>query len=356
MEKPLVSIIMPVYKVENFVAKAIESLQNQTYKNFELIAVNDGSPDTSGEICESYAKNDGRIHVIHKENGGAPSARNLALKQIKGKYVYFMDSDDWCEPEMLTDMVNLAEENQAELVITGFFIDTYYSDNEYGTQFISCVNRVYNEQFEFRKNSYKYFDNNLLYTPWNKLFLSSRIKDLNLTFKNTIMDDFPFVLDYIKDVKKVAITSKMYYHFLRARSDSETQKYRPTLYEKRQEEHEWLKKLYEYWKLNEEKNVKEFLSRRYLERLIECIENATNPKANFSKKQQKIKIKEMLCLPEVKEMTKLAKPNTLILRLMFIPLKLQSVNWIYFQSKFITYVRTHNVKLFTLLKNKRKKK
>ena len=72
MEKPLVSIIMPVYKVENFVAKAIESLQNQTYKNFELIAVNDGSPDTSGEICESYAKNDGRIHVIHKENGGAP--------------------------------------------------------------------------------------------------------------------------------------------------------------------------------------------------------------------------------------------------------------------------------------------
>ena len=336
MEKPLVSIIMPVYKVENFVAKAIESLQNQTYKNFELIAVNDGSPDTSGEICESYAKNDGRIHVIHKENGGAPSARNLALKQIKGKYVYFMDSDDWCEPEMLTDMVNLAEENQAELVITGFFIDTYYSDNEYGTQFISCDNRVYNEQFEFRKNSYKYFDNNLLYTPWNKLFLSSRIKDLNLTFKNTIMDDFPFVLDYIKDVKKVAITSKMYYHFLRARSDSETQKYRPTLYEKRQEEHEWLKKLYE--------------------RLIECIENATNPKANFSKKQQKIKIKEMLCLPEVKEMTKLAKPNTLILRLMFIPLKLQSVNWIYFQSKFITYVRTHNVKLFTLLKNKRKKK
>ena len=193
MEKPLVSIIMPVYKVEKFVAKAIESLQNQTYKNFELIAVDDGSPDTSGEICESYAKNDERIHVIHKENGGAPSARNLALKQIKGKYVYFMDSDDWCESEMLTDMVKLAEENQVELVITGFFIDTYYSDNEYGTQFISCDDRVYNEQLEFRKNAYKYFDNNLLYTPWNKLFLSSRIKDLSLTFKNTIMDDFPFV-------------------------------------------------------------------------------------------------------------------------------------------------------------------
>ena len=85
MNRPLISIIMPVYRVELFVAKAIESLQKQSYDNFELVIVDDGSPDKSGEICDSYAKKDNRIKVIHKKNEGAPSARNLALNMIKGK-------------------------------------------------------------------------------------------------------------------------------------------------------------------------------------------------------------------------------------------------------------------------------
>ncbi|MBQ0135687.1 MAG: glycosyltransferase family 2 protein, partial [Oscillospiraceae bacterium] len=106
--QPLVSVIMPVYGVEDYVGKAIESIQNQTYKNFEFFCVDDGTKDRSGEICDEYAKNDNRIIVIHKENGGAPTARNVAIDQAKGKYFYFMDSDDWTEPTMLEDMVTLA--------------------------------------------------------------------------------------------------------------------------------------------------------------------------------------------------------------------------------------------------------
>lgn len=356
MNRPLISIIMPVYRVELFVAKAIESLQKQSYGNFELVIVDDGSPDKSGEICDSYAKKDNRIKVIHKKNEGAPSARNLALSMIKGKYVYFMDSDDWCESTMLEDMLNLAEKNNSELVVTGFYIDTYYSDKKYGTQHINCPSKIYDNKDDFRKDAYKYFDNNLLYTPWNKLFLFSRIKELNISFKNTIMDDFPFVLDYIKDVNRVVISENMYYHFLRARSESETQKYRPTLYEKRQEEHKWLEDLYRHWNLDTKIETKEFLSRRYLERLIECIENVTNVKSKLTKKEQKLKIKEMISSPKIKEMIEVAKPNTLILKLVLLPLKIQSVNWAYFQSRFITFVRKHNLKLFTMLKNKRKRK
>ena len=120
-----VSIIMPVYKVEDYVGKAIESIQAQTLKEFEFLIVDDGTPDRSGEICDAYAKKDSRIHVIHKENGGAPSARNMAIDIAKGKYMYFMDSDDWAEPTMLEDMYNLAERDRAQLVVAGFFIDTY---------------------------------------------------------------------------------------------------------------------------------------------------------------------------------------------------------------------------------------
>ena len=83
-----VSIIMPVYKVEEYVAKAIESIQAQTLKEWEFLIVDDGTPDRSGEICDAYAAKDSRIHVIHKENGGAPSARNMAIEIAKGEYMY----------------------------------------------------------------------------------------------------------------------------------------------------------------------------------------------------------------------------------------------------------------------------
>ena len=114
-----VSVIMPVYGVEKFVGKAIESIQAQTLKDFEFLIVDDGTKDHSGTICDEYAAKDPRLTVIHKENGGAPSARNAAMDIAKGKYYYFMDSDDWAEPTMLEDMVALAEKTDAQLVVTG---------------------------------------------------------------------------------------------------------------------------------------------------------------------------------------------------------------------------------------------
>ena len=120
VREPGISVIMPVYKVEKYVGKAIESILSQTMSDFEFIIVDDGTPDRSGEICDEYAAKDSRIQVIHKENGGAPSARNRAIDIARGKYFYFMDSDDWAEPSMLEDMYRLAEEHGAQLVVTGY--------------------------------------------------------------------------------------------------------------------------------------------------------------------------------------------------------------------------------------------
>ena len=134
MEEIKISIIMPVYGVEKYVGKAIESIQAQTLTDWEMFAVDDGTKDSSGVICDEYAVKDSRIRVIHKENGGAPSARNIAIPQARGKYIYFMDSDDWAEHTMLQDMYELAEKNNAQYIVTGYFIDTYHSDTEYTTQ------------------------------------------------------------------------------------------------------------------------------------------------------------------------------------------------------------------------------
>lgn len=101
MEIPQVSIIVPVYKVESFLPRCIESIQNQRFKNWELILVDDGSPDNSGKLCDEYAKSDSRIRVLHKKNGGVSSARNLGLENIKGEWVTFVDADDWLDEDTL---------------------------------------------------------------------------------------------------------------------------------------------------------------------------------------------------------------------------------------------------------------
>lgn len=348
MEDIKVSIIMPVYGVEKFVGKAIESIQAQTLTQWELFAVDDGTKDRSGIICDEYAAKDSRIKVIHKENGGAPSARNVAIPQAKGKYMYFMDSDDWCEPTMLEDMYNLAEKHSAQYVVTGYFIDTYHSDTEYTTQELFQPDAVY-EQEEFRRNAYRLFDTNLLYTPWNKLFLASYIHDNGLLFPNTFWDDFPFNLSVIKGVSKVVVSSQKYYHFMRARAESETAKYRPEMYDKREEEHGWMTDLYKGWGVDDE-NSREFLARRYIERFIGCVENITNPGCTLSAKEKRAEIKKMLKNPNVKWALENARANSSYMKIMLIPYKMKSTLLVYLESMTITFVKRRFTKLFTKLK------
>ena len=111
-----ISVIIPVYNTEKYLAECVESVLNQTFTDYELILVDDGSTDGSGALCDSYAENDGRVKVIHKENGGASSARNAGLDIAKGNYIYFIDSDDHIEPEAFEKLITCAKESDADLV------------------------------------------------------------------------------------------------------------------------------------------------------------------------------------------------------------------------------------------------
>lgn len=111
----LISIIVPIYKVEAYLKKCVESILNQTYKNLEIILVDDGSPDGCGKICDEYAQKDNRIKVIHKENGGLSSARNAGLEIATGEYISFIDSDDYVAENFIEKLYNLAVENNADI-------------------------------------------------------------------------------------------------------------------------------------------------------------------------------------------------------------------------------------------------
>lgn len=349
MNEVKVSVIMPVYNVENYVGRAIESIQKQTLTDWEFFAVDDGTPDNSGKICDEYAAKDPRIIVIHKENGGAPSARNVAIDKAKGKYMYFMDSDDWAEPTMLEDMVKLAEQNDLQLVVSGYYIDTYYNDTEKFTQEQVYKDKIYGSQEEFRRDAHNLFDRNLLYTPWNKLFSGDYLRDNKIYFPQTFWDDFPFNLSVVRNVESVGVTAKKYYHFIRQRAESETAKYRGDMYEKREEENDWMKDLYSHWGVMSPE-IEEFLARRYIERVVGCVENVTNKNCTLSKSEKKAEIKKMISDAKARNAVKTAIPKSSYMKIMLIPIKMNSTALTYLEGRAISKVKSGNTKLFAKLK------
>lgn len=350
--QPKITIIMPVYKVEEYVGRAIESMQQQTLTDFEFLIVDDGSPDRSGEICDSYAAKDDRIHVIHQENSGAPVARNNAMDQARGEYLYFLDGDDWAEKTMLEDLYTLAKRDHAQLVVSGFYIDTYYDDEHLYREEKKVDTAVYDRKEDFRMNAFRLFDHNQLYPPWNKLYERAYIEEHKIRFPLTFWDDFPFVLDVVRDVERVSVTENLYYHFIRKRAESETASYRPNMYEKREEEHQWMVDLYRGWNCLDEDSM-EMISRRYVERFIGCIENLTNKKCTLTTWEKRRQIKEMLANQHLRISLKHMVPNSAYMKLMVIPLKWKNVSLTLLEGKGISFVKSRNTKIFAMLKAKR---
>lgn len=120
MKKDLITIIVPVYNVEEYLQKCIESILEQSYENLEIILVDDGSTDDSGKICDEYVKKDKRIKVFHKKNEGVSSARNLGISKSKGSLICFVDSDDWIEKDLCLKLINAIQENCADIVLCGY--------------------------------------------------------------------------------------------------------------------------------------------------------------------------------------------------------------------------------------------
>lgn len=205
--EPLVSVIMPVYNCEKYLKESIESVISQSYQNWELIIVDDGSKDKSVSIIESYMEKDKRIQLYKNESGehGPGIARNYGMEKIRGKYTYFIDADDWIENDLLQDTVTLAERTDADIVPFGFIIE----DNEKKIKkpLKPCGN------FEFQ--DFKTIANEIIRGTWSEcheLIRSELLKNIRHN-KYKTGEDICFQMDLLCNVKKVCGIDKEYYHY-----------------------------------------------------------------------------------------------------------------------------------------------
>lgn len=346
---PYISVIMPAYRVEHYIERAVDSLLSQTFRDFELIIVDDGSPDGTGRIADALAARDGRIRVIHQPNAGAPAARNRAMETAQGRYFFFMDADDWAEKDMLSALYALAEKHNLQAVVAGFYIDTYYDDAHFIRQTLSQPDEIFSSQADFRAAAWRLFDKNLLYTPWNKLYRADYLRENNIRFPDTFWDDFPFNLAVFRDIERVGVTERAYYHFIRARAESETARYRADMYEKREEENGWMIELYDHWQLRDPAS-REMIARRYAERVVGCVENVANPACPKTHRQKRQAVREMLLNPALKEALSIARPRSMTMRLLLFSFKTGCAPLVLCEGALISFVKRRCARLFTRLK------
>lgn len=222
-----VSIIVPVYKAEPYIRKCIDSILSQTFTNFELLLIDDGSPDNCGKICDEYAELDTRVHVFHKENGGVSAARNLGLDHAKGDYVCFIDSDDWIDPDMLETLIGWEQKKQTDLLFLGLKCESAVDCSD-TMELLQKISGVYEGINSVIKACYILETNEIFGWTCNKLFRNCIIQDHHIKFNEeiSIQEDHIFTLAYLKYVTCLAIYSYFPYHY-RITADSLTNRSYP---------------------------------------------------------------------------------------------------------------------------------
>lgn len=208
---PDISIIVPVYNAEKAVSRCIDSVLNQDFKDFELILVDDGSKDRSGEILDEYAAKDSRVHVIHKKNGGVSAARNTALDAAEGEYIRFLDADDWMTQESDKLLLRNAQNNNSDLVVADFYRVVGGSLARKGS---ILTNRVLSRQeyAEYMMESPADYYYGVL---WNKLYRRDIIEKYHLRMDENMKwcEDFIFNLDYVLHAERItALQVPVYYY------------------------------------------------------------------------------------------------------------------------------------------------
>lgn len=214
MNTPKISVIVPVYNVEKYLPRCIDSILSQTFTDFELLLIDDGSTDGAGKICDTYAKRDGRIRVFHKENGGVSTARNLGLEEASAEWVCFVDSDDWAEETYLSSLYGDGIFQDESIVCQRIFIE---NESRHEEDRVSCPYTDTTLYAPFSAEDIQKYEILEELFVFAKIFSNKLIKKYRLRFCEDISigEDVTFLRTYFQYVKEIRLCSAFSYHYMK---------------------------------------------------------------------------------------------------------------------------------------------
>ena len=222
-----VSIIIPIYNVAKFINRCVDSVIAQTYSNIEIILVDDESPDNCPEICEQYARRDDRIVVIHKKNGGLSDARNAGIEKASGDYIFFLDSDDYVEINLIERLILEAQNNESDVVICGYYADSVDSNETLlSSKNYKGINGVYNKK-NFQKIPLDSNTVGLLGYAWNKLYKIQTINSKSHRFIKglSLIEDIVFNGPVLEECNTISFIEDPLIHYMQRSRNTLGSKY-----------------------------------------------------------------------------------------------------------------------------------
>lgn len=310
MSNPTVSVIVPAYNAEKFIENCVQSILSQTYTDFELILVNDGSKDSTSAICHRLAEQDSRIRVIDQENGGSSSAKNTGLDAANGTYIEFVDADDTLDATYMEQLLRGTAEDEADLCVGNVALVVL----DKGELVLSRPTpKLHEGMFTLKEylSYYKeYMPHAVVGAPWNKLFRRRIIEEHNLRFDETTKnnEDTWFNLAYLRHCKKVFVSASPFYHYIDHQNGSASRGYIDNIIEIYIETYRrstaFLQEA-EMYDCNEQ-----FCKSYFIGLCIGALNGIALKATQFTKKEKLEKMRDIVSRPEVRDALRdLEEPN-----------------------------------------------
>lgn len=287
---PFFSIVMPVYNVEEHLSQAVESVLAQTFSDFELILVDDCSPDNSGTLCDTFCQQDSRISVVHlAENGGVSNARNIGQKKAVGQYLMFMDSDDTVTDGLLADVHRFLSEHPADVVVFGMSEDLYTADGKLIRQkTVSAGSHIFTEQAQARAFVMELEKSTLYGYACNKFYSRAILAELNLLYEEyALLEDLFFNIAYFQEIQSLIVLEKTYYHYRKVMDTrSRTAKFVPEYFDLHTEKIRRLLQQQVSWNLLSS-DVQRTLADLYARYIFSALQRNFDSRSQYSKRERK---------------------------------------------------------------------
>lgn len=349
------SIVVPVYNGISYIRNCLTNLQRQTFQDWEVIFVDDGSTDSGGYLMDQLAVTEYRCQVLHQKNGGTARARNTGLERASGQYITFLDVDDELDPHMYETLIQLMEQTGADMGICGYYFkieqliegraETTYLEKK---SYPDCILRG---REQIREKLTELWDTDMLSNVWNKVYRMDLIRDKHLRYRDghVYTEDRVFNRLFLENCDSIAVTGKCLYYYVRERAGSTSEKFREDYFDIRYKEYlEFQQHFKNMDSWNE--TSREYVCREFTERISGCLENMFHSVPPLPEKRIKEGIKQVISNQAVQEALCYAKTRSKKMKVLLLPIRLQNVTLTYFIYKGVFTVRKHNPALFHKLK------